>query len=58
VIVLIVGFTVLEYNWMPAVIFLSYLLYGFLRPFLSMRMQREIEEEIMEEEEGEGEGKV
>jgi CDP-diacylglycerol--serine O-phosphatidyltransferase len=52
-IVLIVGFTVLEYNWMPAVIFLSYLLYGFLRPFLSRRMQREIEEEIMEEEEGE-----
>jgi len=58
VIVLIVGFTVLEYNWMPAVIFLSYLLYGFLRPFLSMRMQREIEEEIMEEEEEGEEGKV
>jgi len=58
VIVLIVGFTVLEYNWMPAVIFLSYLLYGFLRPFLSMRMQREIEEEIMEEVEEVGEGKV
>jgi len=51
VIVLIVGFTVLEYNWMPAVIFLTYLLYGFLRPFLSRRMQQEIEEEILEEEE-------
>ena len=44
------GFTVLNYDWMPAVIFLVYLLYGFLRPFLSRRMQREIEEEILEEE--------
>jgi hypothetical protein len=35
---------------MPAVIFLSYLLYGFTRPFLSRRMQREIEEEILEED--------
>jgi CDP-diacylglycerol---serine O-phosphatidyltransferase len=50
-IVFILGFTVLNYNWMPAVIFLIYLLYGFLRPFLSRRMQREIEEEIMEESE-------
>ncbi len=51
-IVFILGFTVYNYYWMPAVIFLSYLLYGFLRPFLSRRMQREIEEEIMEEEDG------
>jgi CDP-diacylglycerol--serine O-phosphatidyltransferase len=50
--VLIVGFTVRNYYWMPAVIFLIYLLYGFTRPFLSRRMQREIEEEILEEEEG------
>ena len=51
-IVIIVGFTVINYYWMPAVIFLVYLLYGFLRPFLSRRMQREIEEEILEEEPG------
>jgi len=50
-IVLIVGFTVLNYYWMPAVLFLTYLLYGFLRPFLSRRMQRGIEEEILEEDE-------
>jgi CDP-diacylglycerol--serine O-phosphatidyltransferase len=50
-IVLILGFTVLNYYWMPAVLFLAYLLYGFLRPFLSLRMKREIEEEILEEEE-------
>jgi CDP-diacylglycerol--serine O-phosphatidyltransferase len=50
-IVLVLGFTILEYYWMPAVIFLAYLLYGFTRPFLSRRMQQEIEEEILEEEE-------
>jgi CDP-diacylglycerol--serine O-phosphatidyltransferase len=49
-IVLLLGFTLLNYQWMPAVLFLAYLLYGFLRPFLSLRMQREIEEEILEEE--------
>jgi len=49
-IVFILGFTILNYQWMPAVIFLTYLLYGFLRPFLSLRMQRGIEEEILEED--------
>jgi CDP-diacylglycerol--serine O-phosphatidyltransferase len=34
---------------MAAVIFLSYLLYGFLRPFLSPKRRRVIEEEIGEE---------
>jgi CDP-diacylglycerol--serine O-phosphatidyltransferase len=37
------------YQWMPAVLFLSYLLYGFLRPWLSREWRREIEEEIGEE---------
>ena len=49
-IVLILGFTLLNYYWMPAVLFLCYLLYGFLRPFLSLRLQRGIEEEILEED--------
>jgi len=31
------------------VLFLAYLLYGFLRPWLSREWQREIEEEIGEE---------
>jgi CDP-diacylglycerol--serine O-phosphatidyltransferase len=52
-IVLILGFTIWNYQWMPAVLFLSYLLYGFLRPFLSHSMQRGIEEEILEEDEEE-----
>jgi CDP-diacylglycerol---serine O-phosphatidyltransferase len=36
---------VIYYWWMPAVMFVSYLLYGFLRPFISRAWRREIEEE-------------
>ena len=43
--------TVMFYQWMPFVIFLSYLLYGFFRPFLSRKMKQEIEEELEDEEE-------
>jgi CDP-diacylglycerol---serine O-phosphatidyltransferase len=46
-------FTVMNYEWMPAVLFLSYLLYGFVRPWLSKAWQREIEEEV-ETENGDG----
>ena len=49
IIMLILAFTWLYYEWMPAVLFLSYLLYGFLRPWLSREWRREIEEEIGEE---------
>jgi CDP-diacylglycerol--serine O-phosphatidyltransferase len=49
IIILILVFTWLYYEWMPAVLFLAYLLYGFLRPWLSREWQREIEEEIGEE---------
>lgn len=48
-IILVLIFTVLNYEWMPAVLFLSYLLYGFLRPWLSREWRREFEEEIGEE---------
>jgi CDP-diacylglycerol--serine O-phosphatidyltransferase len=48
-IILVLIVTVLNYEWMPAVLFLSYLLYGFLRPWLSREWRREIEEEIGEE---------
>jgi CDP-diacylglycerol--serine O-phosphatidyltransferase len=37
--------TVIYRTWMPAVLFVSYLLYGFLRPFISRAWRREIEEE-------------
>jgi len=49
VIILVLILTVMNYEWMPAVLFLSYLLYGFLRPWLSREWRREIEEEIGEE---------
>jgi len=49
VIFLVLIFTALNYEWMPAVLFLAYLLYGFLRPWLSREWRREIEEEIGEE---------
>jgi CDP-diacylglycerol--serine O-phosphatidyltransferase len=51
-IILILICTGMFYQWMPAVLFLSYLLYGFLRPWLSREWQRGIEEEIGEEGEG------
>ncbi len=37
--------TIIYRTWMPAVLFVSYLLYGFLRPFISRAWRREIEEE-------------
>jgi CDP-diacylglycerol--serine O-phosphatidyltransferase len=49
VISVILVFTMMNYEWMPAVLFLAYLLYGFLRPWLSHQWRREIEEEIGEE---------
>src|SRR5260370_1666764 len=48
-IILILVVTVMYYEWMPAVLFLAYLLYGVLRPWLSREWRREIEEEIGEE---------
>lgn len=53
-IILLLAFTVRNYMWMPAVIFIAYLLYGFLRPWLSRRMRREFEVEDDEEEAGPG----
>src|SRR3954469_24123040 len=49
IIILVLILTVMNYEWMPAVLFLAYLLYGFLRPWLSRDWRREIEEEIGEE---------
>ena len=48
-IILILVVTVMYYEWMPAVLFLAYLLYGVLRSWLSRDWRREIEEEIGEE---------
>lgn len=48
---LLLIFTALKYMWMPAVVFICYLLYGFLRPFLSLRMRHEIEDPEEEDDE-------
>ena len=47
---IIIIFTVMNYEWMPAILFIAYLLYGFLRPSLSIKWRREIEEELGEED--------
>ena len=58
IIILILIFTALNYEWMPAVLFLAYLLYGVLRSWLSREWRREIEEEIGEESPTEAEGQT
>lgn len=45
--------TVLNYQWMPMVIFCTYLIYGFVRPLLSKTLRREVEVELGELEESE-----
>src|SRR2546421_6557646 len=51
-VIALIAVTVKFYQWMAAVIFLLYFLYGIVRPFLSARRRREIEEEIGEEPPG------
>ena len=48
IVVLIV--TAMNYQWMPAVLFVSFLIYGFVRPFVSKALRREIEDDEDEEE--------
>ncbi len=52
-IIVLILLTAIFYQWMPAVIFLTYLMYGFLRPWLSRPWRRSIEQEIGALEEGE-----
>ncbi len=52
IILFVLFFTIVNYQWMPFVIFLVYLLYGFTRPFLSRKMTHEIEDEDDEDEPG------
>ena len=54
-VVALLGLNIIYYQWMPAVMFVSYLLYGFTRPFLSRAWRREIEEE---EEDGSTEQQI
>jgi len=38
-------FSAMNYQWMPAVLFVAFLLYGFVRPFVSKALRREIEDD-------------
>ncbi|MFZ4116255.1 MAG: CDP-diacylglycerol--serine O-phosphatidyltransferase [Chthoniobacterales bacterium] len=52
IIILILIFAAMNYEWMPAVLFVAFLIYGFVRPFLSKPLRDEIEEEDEIEEQG------
>lgn len=41
--IIVVAMTVRYWQWMPAVLFVSYLLYGLIRPWISRRWRQEIE---------------
>ncbi len=48
--IVILAFTVINWQWMPMVLFVSYLLYGLIRPWISRRWRQEIEIESAEDE--------
>lgn len=47
--IVLLAFTAMNYQWMPALLFVSFLIYGFVRPFISKAIRREIEEDTEEE---------
>lgn len=57
IIIVILAFSAANYQWMPALLFVSFLIYGFVRPFISKAMRHEIEDEEDEEEESGAEAK-
>jgi CDP-diacylglycerol--serine O-phosphatidyltransferase len=42
-------FAAMNFEWMPALLFVTFLLYGFIRPLLSPPLRKEIEEEDLAE---------
>ena len=52
--IVLLAFTVKNWQWMPAVLFVSYLAYGFVRPWISRRWRKEIEIEDESTEEAVG----
>ncbi len=42
-VIIVIVLTVMNWQWMPAVLFTSYLLYGLVRPWVSRRWRHEIE---------------
>jgi CDP-diacylglycerol---serine O-phosphatidyltransferase len=44
-IIVVLVFSAMFYEWMPALLFVTFLIYGFVRPFISKALRRELEEE-------------
>lgn len=42
--ILVLAFTIKAWQWMPTVLFVSYLMYGLVRPWISRKWRKEIEE--------------
>lgn len=51
VLIVLLAFTAMNYWWMPAVLFVAFLIYGFVRPFISKAIKKEIEEDEPEPKE-------
>jgi hypothetical protein len=49
--IILLAFTAMNYYWMPAVLFVGFLIYGFVRPFISKAIRKEIEAEPQDEPE-------
>lgn len=56
--IVVLIFTAMNYEWMPAMIFIAYLLYGLVRPLISHAWRKEIEVEEEEEEPTPGNGRA
>jgi len=54
-VVVLLVFAGINFRWMPAVLFVLFLVYGFVRPFISRALRREIEDDD-EDEPGEAPG--
>jgi CDP-diacylglycerol---serine O-phosphatidyltransferase len=48
--IVVLIFTAMNYEWMPAMVFIAYLLYGLARPLISQAWRREIEEDLEEDD--------
>jgi CDP-diacylglycerol--serine O-phosphatidyltransferase len=47
--IVVLAFAGLYYEWMPALLFVLFLIYGFIRPLISRPLRREIEDEEEQE---------
>ncbi len=43
-VIVVLALSAMNYEWMPAVLFVAFLIYGFVRPFISKALRREIED--------------